>query len=191
MKHDLTGKKIAILATDGFEQVELEKPRRALANAGAETALVAPHGGQVQGWNHQDKGDKFKVDAKVDAARASDYDGLLLPGGVMNPDALRQVPAAVRFVRAFCPARKPVAAICHGPQMLIEAGVGRGRRLTSFPSLRTDLKNAGATGVNAAVVSDRGLVTSRQPDDIPRFNAKLIQKYAEGGPAGRKNGRRG
>jgi protease I len=183
MKPNLTGKRIAILATDGFEQVELEKPKRALEKAGAQTAIISPHGGKVQGWNHQDKGDKFPVDAKVDAARAADYDGLLLPGGVMNPDALRQVPAAVRFVRSFFAAGKPVAAICHGPQMLIEAGVVRGRRLTSFPSLRTDLKNAGATWVNAVVVAHRGLVTSRKPDDLPHFNAKMIEEFAGGGSA--------
>ena len=184
--HDLTGKKIAILATDGFEQVELEKPKQALEKAGAKTAIVSPHGGKVQGWNHQDKGDTFTVDAEVKGARASDYDGLLLPGGVMNPDSLRQVPEAVEFVRSFFAAGKPVAAICHGPQMLIEAGVVRGRTLTSFPSLQTDLKNAGATWVDEVVVTDQGLVTSRKPDDIPQFNDKMIEEFAEGVPAGEK-----
>ena len=186
MKHDLTGKKIAILATDGFEQVELEKPRQALEKAGAETAIISPHGGKVQGWNHQDKGDKFKVDAQVADAQASDYDGLLLPGGVMNPDSLRQVPEAVQFVRSFFAAGKPVAAICHGPQMLIEAGVVRGRKLTSFPSLQTDLRNAGATWVDEVVVTDQGLVTSRKPDDIPYFNDKMIEEFAEGVHVGQR-----
>ena len=180
MKNDLTGKKVAILVADGFEQVELEKPQEALEKAGAETEIVSPSGDEVQGWQHDKEGDSFEVDVPLDDAKAADYDALLLPGGVMNPDTLRTIPAAVAFVKHFFEAGKPVAAICHGPQMLIEAGVVKGRKLTSFPSLKTDLKNAGAEWVDEVVVCDRGLVTSRQPSDIPKFNDKMIEEFAEG-----------
>ena len=176
----LQGKKIAILATDGFEQPELEQPREALNQAGATTQIISPHEGRIRAWDHTDWGETFDVDVKLDDADASDYDALLLPGGVLNPDQLRQVPAAVGFVRAFFNAGKPVAAICHGPQMLIEADVVRGRKMTSYPSVKRDLMNAGANWVDAPVVVDQGLVTSRKPDDIPQFNAKMIEEFGEG-----------
>lgn len=182
----LSGKRIAILATDGFEQVELSKPRAALDAAGAKTEIIAPKGGSIKGFNHLEPGDDFPVDVKLKDADPEDYDGLLLPGGVANPDALRQVPEAVKFAQAFFQAGKPVAAICHGPQLLIEAGVVKGRKLTSFSSLQTDLRNAGAKWVDEVVVTDQGLVTSRQPDDIPRFNDKMIEEFAEGVHAGPK-----
>lgn len=166
--------KIAILAADGFEQVELDQPRAALDRAGFETHLVSPNAKTVKGMRHDQQGLARKVDVPLNKARAQDYDGLLLPGGLMNPDALRQQPKAVNFVRAFWKARKPVAAICHGPQLLIEADVVRGRTMTSFPSVQTDLRNAGARWVNREVVKDRGLVTSRSPDDIPAFNRAMI-----------------
>ena len=180
MKQTLTGKKVAILVADGFEQVELTKPRQALDDAGAETQIVSPNADKVQGWNHDKPGDELEVDLPLDDADAGDFDALLLPGGVMNPDTLRTIPRAVEFVHAFFAAGKPVAAICHGPQLLIEAGVVRGRKLTSFPSLKTDLANAGATWVDETVVTDQGLVTSRKPDDIPNFNKKMIEEFAEG-----------
>lgn len=180
MKTDLKGKTVAILVTDGFEQIELVEPRKALDQAGATTHLVSPEGGKVQGWNEDKPGDKFPVDIELGDADPEDYDALLLPGGVMNPDALRTIPKAVRFVHDFFDAGKPVAAICHGPQLLIEANVVHGRRLTSFPSLKTDLTNAGAIWVDEAVVTDHGLVTSRRPADIPRFNTKMIEEFAEG-----------
>jgi protease I len=176
----LDGKRIAILATEGFEQSELEKPREALRQAGAVTDVVSPEEGEIRGWDGDDFGDAVAVDVKLDAADADDYDGLLLPGGVMNPDKLRLEPKAVAFVKAFFAAGKPVAAICHGPQLLIEAEVLRGRKLTSYASIKKDLQNAGAKWVDAEVVVDNGLVTSRQPDDIPAFNAKMIEEYAEG-----------
>lgn len=188
--HVLAGKRIAILATEGFEQSELEKPRRALDEAGATTEVVSPSHGSIRGWDHDKFGDKVEVDVDMAEADPADYDGLLLPGGVMNPDKLRQVPEAVRFVRAFFDSGKPVAAICHGPQMLIEAGVVRGRRMTSYPSVKTDLINAGAEWVDEVVVTDQGLVTSRKPDDIPRFNAKMIEEFAEGYHASQKGGKR-
>jgi protease I len=186
MKYDLTGKRVAILVADGFEQVELEKPLEALDKAGAETEIVSPSGDEVQGWNHDKKGDSLEVDVALDDARAEDYDALLLPGGVMNPDTLRTIPAAVAFAKHFFEEGKPVAAICHGPQLLIEAGVVRGKKMTSFPSLKTDLTNAGAEWVDEAVVCDQGLVTSRTPDDIPQFNAKMIEEFAEGFHAGQQ-----
>jgi protease I len=186
MKNDLTGKKVAILVADGFEQVELEKPQEALEKAGAETDIVSPSGNQVQGWEHDEMGDAFEVDVALDDAKPEDYDALLLPGGVMNPDTLRAIPAAVAFVKHFFEEGKPVAAICHGPQLLIEAEVVKGRKLTSFPSLKTDLKNAGANWVDEVVVSDQGLVTSRKPDDIPDFNDKMIEEFAEGFHAAQK-----
>jgi protease I len=176
----LAGKKVAILAADGFEQVEMTEPRRALETAGARTSLVSPAAGEVQGMRHADKADRFPVDVKLDEARAQDFDALLLPGGVANPDRLRTLPDAVAFIRAFFDAGKPVAAICHAPWTLIEADVVRGRTVTSWPSLKTDLINAGARWVDQEVATDNGLVTSRKPDDIPAFNRKMIEEFAEG-----------
>jgi len=184
MKKALAGKRIAVLATDGFEQSELLQPRRALDAAGAVTEVIAPKTGAIRGWDEKDWGEEVEVDVSLRRAKPEDYDGLLLPGGVMNPDRLRTDPLAVEFVRRFFEAGKPVAAICHGPQLLIEAGVVQDRRLTSFPSLRTDLRNAGARWVDEVVVVDRGLVTSRQPADIPRFNDQMITAFAEGTAAG-------
>lgn len=180
MAQNLNGLKVAILVADGFEQVELTKPQEALEEAGAQTQIVSPADGEVQGWNHHEKGDKFTVDVPLDSARAQDYDALLLPGGVMNPDVLRTLPKAVEFVKSFFDASKPVAAICHGPWTLVEADVVRGRTITSWPSLKTDLRNAGAEWVDEEVVTDNGLVTSRKPDDIPAFNRKMIEEFGEG-----------
>lgn len=184
----LNGKRIAILATDGFEQSELEQPRQALDDAGAKTDVISPEAGEIRGWAGDDFGDSVDVDVKLEDARPDDYDGLLLPGGVMNPDKLRLQPKAVEFVRSFFAAGKPVAAICHGPQLLIEAEVVRGRTLTSYPSVKKDLMNAGATWIDQEVVVDNGLVTSRKPDDIPAFNAKMIEEFAEGHHAGQAAG---
>lgn len=186
MKQTLNGKRVAILVAEGFEQSELEQPRAALDAAGANTAIISPEAETVRAWNEDDFGDDFDVDVPLREASADDYDALLLPGGVMNPDTLRTIPEAVEFVGRFFEAGKPVAAICHGPQMLIEAGVVRGRKLTSYPSLRTDLKNAGAQWVDEAVVTDEGLVTSRRPADIPQFNAKIIEEFGEGYHPGQK-----
>lgn len=180
MNAPLAGKCVAILVTDGFEQVELEEPRLALLEAGAITRLISPKLKKVRAWNDDDFGDEFAVDVPLQDASPDVFDALLLPGGVMNPDHLRMEPGAVAFVRAFFAAGKPVAAICHGPQMLIEADVVDGRKLTSYPSLRRDLENAGANWVDESVVTDRGLVTSRRPDDLPEFNAKMIEEFAEG-----------
>jgi protease I len=179
-KHNLSGKRVAILVADGFEQVELDQPRAALNSAGALTQVVSPAKGQAKGVNHDQPAAGVKVDVALDSAKAGDFDALLLPGGVMNPDSLRQEKKAVEFVRAFFESGKPVAAICHGPQVLIEAGVVRGRKLTSYPSVKTDLRNAGAEWVDEVVVVDNGLVTSRKPDDIPRFNEKMLEEIAEG-----------
>jgi protease I len=179
-KQNLSGKRVAILVADGFEQVELDEPRKALDQAGAKTQVVSPAKGKVKGVNHDKPAAGAKVDVPLDSAKPDDYDALMLPGGVMNPDALRQEKKAVEFVRSFFQAGKPVAAICHGPQVLIEANVVRGRRVTSFPSVQTDLKNAGANWVDEEVVCDNGLVTSRRPDDIPAFNAKMVEEIAEG-----------
>ncbi len=176
----LAGKKVAILVTDGFEQVELTEPRNALEKAGAETTLISPKPDKVRGWKETRWGSRFAVDVPLDQAHPEDYDALLLPGGVMNPDHLRLEGKAVEFVKGFFEAQKPVAAICHGPIMLIEAGVVQGRRLTSYPSIKTDLKNAGADWVDEEVVVDHGLVTSRKPDDIPAFNRKMIEEFCEG-----------
>jgi protease I len=186
MASELNGKKVAILVEDGFEQVELTGPKQALEQAGAQTFIVSPQKQEVQGWNHDEKADTFPIDVQLDAASAADFDSLLLPGGVMNPDTLRINPKAVAFVRAFFDAGKPIAAICHGPWTLIEADVVRGRTMTSWPSVRTDLRNAGATVVDREVVVDQGLVTSRKPDDIPAFNVKMIEEFAEGKHKGRK-----
>jgi protease I len=177
---NLQGKKIAILVTDGFEQVELLEPRKALDEAGAKTEVVSPAGNKVKGWNHKEWGNEVPVDKALDSAKAEEFDALLLPGGVMNPDNLRMNPKAVEFVKHFTDAGKPVAAICHGPWTLIEANAVRGHTLTSWPSLKTDLKNAGANWVDQEVVNDRGLVTSRKPDDIPAFNREMIRLFGEG-----------
>ena len=180
MNRKLEGTRVAILVAEGFEQVELTDPKKALEEAGAQTQIVSPAKGQVQGWKHFDKADRFPVDVPLDSADPDQFDALLLPGGVVSPDQLRMLPKAVSFVRAFFDAGKPVAAICHGPWTLIEAGVVRGRTMTSWPSLRTDLSNAQATWVDREVVTDNGLVTSRKPDDIPAFNRKMIEEFAEG-----------
>jgi protease I len=176
----LSGKRVAILATDGVEQVELTEPRKALDSAGALTKVVSPKPGSIKGWNHTNWGDPIKVDVTLENTSPDDYDALLLPGGVMNPDHLRTNASAVNFVRAFFEAGKPVAAICHGPWLLVEADVVRGRNVTSWPSLQTDLRNAGANWTDSQVVTDHGLVTSRKPDDIPAFNKKMIEEFAEG-----------
>ena len=187
----LAGKKVAILVADGFEQVELTEPRRALEEAGARTSIVSPAKGHVQGWKHFDKADQFPVDVPLSEAGRQEFDALLLPGGVANPDQLRMLPEAVDFVRQFFAAGKPVAAICHGLWPLIDAGVVSGRTVTSWPSLRTDLVNAQARWVDEEVVTDRGLVTSRKPDDIPAFNRKMIEEFAEGRHAAVGAGARG
>ena len=180
MAGELQGKKVAFLATDGVEQIEYTEPRKAVEQAGGTTHLISLESGEVQGFNHLDKGDTFPVDRTASEANADDYDGLVLPGGVANPDFLRTDPDAVRFVRSFYDAGKPIAAICHGPWTLVEAGVVRGRTLTSWPSLKTDIENAGGTWVDEEVHVDQGLVTSRKPDDLPAFNAKTIEEIAEG-----------
>lgn len=174
----LNGMKVAILAAEGFEQAELTEPRKALQDAGAQIQVVSPAKGEVQGWKHFDKGERIKVDVPLEQADAGDYDALLLPGGVANPDQLRMMPKAVQFVRAFFETGKPVAAICHGPWTLIDAGVVRGRTLTSWPSLKSDLTNAGAIWVDQEVCVDHGLVSSRKPADIPAFNRKMIEEFA-------------
>ena len=176
----LNGKKVAILVAEGFEQAEMTEPRKALESAGAKTEIVSPAKGEVQGWNHFDKADRFPVDVAIDSANADDYDALLLPGGVANPDQLRTNPKAVQFVKRFMESGKPVGVICHGPWTLIEAGVLKGRKISSWPSLRTDLLNAGASWVDEEVVVDKGLVSSRKPADIPAFSRKLVEEIAEG-----------
>ncbi|MBA3608494.1 MAG: type 1 glutamine amidotransferase [Chthoniobacterales bacterium] len=180
MDKKLTGKKVAILAADGFEQIEMTKPREALDEAGAETKIVSIKSGKIQGVNHDEKGDKFDVDLTLGEARADDFDALLIPGGLMNPDAMRQEESAIEFVRGFFDAGKPVAVICHGPQVLINADLVRGRTMTSWPALQVDMRNAGAYWVDEEVVVDNGLVSSRNPDDIPAFNEKMIEEFAEG-----------
>ncbi len=179
MPNSLNGKRIAILATDGVEQVELTEPRKALDAAGAKTELVSPAKGKLQAWKHFDKADQFPVDVPLDTADPNNYDALVLPGGVANPDQLRMLPRAVEFVRSFFEQDKPVAAICHAPWTLIEAGVVRGRTVTSWPSLHSDLINAGAKWVDREVVEDDGLVTSRKPDDIPAFNKKMLELFSQ------------
>jgi protease I len=174
------GKRVAILATDGVEQVELVEPRRALDAAGAKTTLVSPKADKIKAWQHDHWGDELRVELALEKAHADDFDALLLPGGVMNPDHLRQNRTAVEFVRSFFEAGKPVAAICHGPWMLVEANVVYGRTLTSWPSLQTDIRNAGGDWVDRDVVTDEGLVTSRKPDDIPAFNKKMLEEFGEG-----------
>lgn len=181
MSDRLQNKKIAFLtANEGVEQVELTEPLQAVRDAGAEAELLAPEDGKIQAFNHLDKGESFKVDKTVGEADASEYDGLVLPGGVANPDQLRTNEDALRFVRGFFEAGKPVGAICHAPWTLIDAGVAEGRTLTSWPSLQTDLRNAGANWVDEEVHVDQGLVTSRKPDDLEAFKAKIVEEFAEG-----------
>jgi protease I len=175
----LSGLKVAILATDGFEQSELLEPRKALDEAGATTEVVSPKDGHIRGWNHKEWGHELDVDRQLRKADPKSYDALVLPGGVMNPDALRMSPEAVTFVKAFVKAGKPVAAICHGPWTLIEAGAAKGHRMTSWPSLQTDLRNAGAEWVDEEVVVDGTLVTSRKPDDLPAFNRATVELFAQ------------
>ncbi len=179
-EHSLNGKRVAMLVTTGFEEVELTNPQKALQGAGAETVLVSPQADKVRSWNSKNWGSDFTVDQQVSSADAGSFDALLLPGGVMNPDKLRMDEDAVAFVRSFFEQGKPVAAICHGPWVLAEADVINGRKLTSYPSLKTDLRNAGANWVDEEVVVDAGLVTSRNPDDLPAFNRKMLEEFAEG-----------
>ncbi|HLH30308.1 MAG TPA: type 1 glutamine amidotransferase domain-containing protein [Terriglobia bacterium] len=183
-KKDLTGKRIAILVDEGFEQVELIKPRKALDRVGAQTQVVSPQETEVRGWNTKKWGKSVAVDVPLESADPAEFDALLLPGGVMNPDKLRMNQKAVEFVKHFLDAGKPIAAICHGPWTLLEAGGVQDRTMTSWPSLKTDLRNAGANWVDEEVVTDRGVVTSRKPDDIRAFNKKMIEEFAEGQHAG-------
>ena len=180
MANELKGKRVAIVATDMVEQVELLEPREALDEAGAQTELISIKPGEIQGFNHYDKADKIPVDRTIEEVTADEYDALMLPGGVGNPDTLRMDENIVSFVRDFFEQGKPVAAICHAPWLLVEAGVVRDRTLTSWPSIQTDIRNAGGNRVDEEVVVDQGLVTSRKPDDIPAFNAKMIEEFAEG-----------
>jgi protease I len=175
---NLKGVKVAILVTDGFEQVELTEPRKALDDAGADTSIMSPKRDVVRGWNFTDWGDNFAVDVPLDQARPEDFDALLLPGGVINPDRLRIEPKAVEFVKSFFSADKPVAAICHGPWTVIEAQAARGKRIAAWPSLKTDLTNAGAQWIDEEVVVDGKLVSSRRPDDIPAFNREMINVFS-------------
>ena len=190
MPNNLQGKTIAILATDGFEQSELVKPKKALEEAGARTQVVSPGGGKIRGWDKKDWGQEVPVDITLESADPAQYDALLLPGGVMNPDQLRMNPDAVRFVKHFLEQAKPVAAICHGPWMLVEAGAVRGRTITSWPSLKTDVRNAGGTWVDEEVVLSNGVVTSRKPDDIPAFNRQMIDLFSKGAGASGKSERK-
>lgn len=185
MANRLNGKRVAILATDGFEQSELTSPKQALEQEGAQVDVVSPKQGRIQGMNHHDKADSIAVDRALDSASPDDYDALMLPGGVANPDELRIDPKAVQFAKAFMDAGKPVAALCHGPWLLVEAGATKGRKLTSWPSLKTDIENSGGQWLDQPVVTDKGLVTSRKPDDMAQFNAKMIEEFCEGRHAGR------
>jgi protease I len=180
MPSSLKGKRIAILATDGFEQAELLEPRKALEEAGAKTEVISPKNGKIRGWNMKDWGDSVNVDKPLENANPNDYDALVLPGGVANPDHLRMDSKAVNFVRQFIATGKTVGAICHGPWTLIEADAVRGKTITSWPSLKTDLKNAGANWVDQEVVSDSQFVTSRKPDDLPAFNRTLVASIEKG-----------
>ena len=180
MADKLQGKRVAFLATDMVEQVELTEPWQAVVDEGAQVELVSLDEGEIQGFNHYDKADTFKVDRTVEEARADDYDALVIPGGVGNPDAMRTDENAVQLVRDFFEQGKPVGVICHGPWMLVEAGVVRGRKVTSWPSLQTDIRNAGGDWVDQEVVVDQGLVTSRKPDDLPAFNEKIVEEFCEG-----------
>jgi protease I len=184
MANELNGKRIAVLATDGFEEVELTEPVKELKNAGAEVKVVSPKSGEIQGFNHHDKGSRIPVDLSLDQTSADKFDGLVLPGGVVNPDMLRLEPKAISFIRQFVENGKPIAAICHGPWTLINARGVRGKRMTSWPSLQMDLKNAGADWVDEEVVTDNGLVTSRKPDDLPAFCRKMIEEFQEGRHSG-------
>lgn len=185
-KYDLTNKKVAILLTNGFEEVEFTKPLKALKDAGATVHVIAPEAGKVRAWNSDNWGESYNVDKTLDEAHASDYDSLMLPGGVMNPDQLRMNHKAVEFTKSFFKAGKPIAAICHAPQLLIETNALKGRTLTSYPSLRTDLENAGAIWKNEDVVVDEGLTTSRKPADIPAFIEKMLEEISEGRHAGQQ-----
>ena len=187
MDAGLKGRRVAILATDGVEQVELEEPRKALDDAGAETVLISPVD-TIKAWQHDEWGDELDRDLDLSSANANEFDALLLPGGVMNPDKLRTDRKAVEFVKAIGAAGKPIAAICHGPWMLVEAGLVQGRTVTSWPSLQTDMRNGGAKWVDKEVVVDNGIVTSRKPDDIPAFNAKMIEEFCEGAHTGQHAG---
>ncbi|UBF24946.1 type 1 glutamine amidotransferase [Kovacikia minuta CCNUW1] len=180
---NLKGLKVAILITDGFEQVEMTEPRKALDQAGAETHIVSPKGDRVRAWNFTDWGDEFPVDVALDQAQSQDFDALLLPGGVINPDSLRIQAKAIAFIKSFFDAGKPVASICHGPWTIIETGAARERRIAAWPSLKTDLRNAGAEWVDQEVVVDGNLVTSRMPDDIPAFNREMIGLFSHAGQA--------
>ena len=183
---NLNGLRVAVLVAEGFEQSEMVEPKKALENAGARPVIVSPANGEVQGWHHFDKADKFNVDVPLDSAKPEDFDALLLPGGVANPDQLRMKPKAVEFVKSFMTSRKPVAVICHGSWTLVEADAVRGRTITSWPSLKKDLQNAGANWVDREVVVDNGLVSSRKPQDLPAFCAKMIEEFGEGSHAGRE-----
>jgi protease I len=187
----IDGKKVAIIVENGFEQVELTEPRRALEEAGAQTHIISPREGKVRGWKHTEWGDDFDVDVPLEQADPAQYDALLLPGGVMNPDKLRRNEKAQAFVRQFYDDGKPIAAICHGPWTLIDAGIVKRRTMTSYPSIQADLKNAGAKWVDEEVVVDKGIVTSRNPDDIPAFNRKMIEEIAEGKHRRRRRSGRG
>ena len=182
----LQGKKIAFIATDMVEEVELTKPWEAVKEAGGQPELISMETGEIQAFNHYDKSQTYKVDKDFSSARVDDYDGLVIPGGVGNPDTMRTDDDAVEFVRAFFEAGKPVAVICHGPWMLVEADVVRGRKVTSWPSIKTDVQNAGGNWVDEEVVVDQGLVTSRKPDDIPAFNDKMIEEFCEGKHSGQR-----
>jgi protease I len=190
MPKNLAGKLIAILATDGFEQSELMDPKKSLEEAGAQTQVVSPAGKKIKGWNKKDWGEEVSVDVALKSADPGKYDALLLPGGVMNPDHLRMDPDAVRFVKHFFEHAKPVAAICHGPWMLVEAGAVKGRTITSWPSLKTDIRNAGGTWVDEEVVLSNGVVTSRNPDDIPAFTREMIDLFAKGANVNAKSNRK-
>jgi protease I len=181
MRSESNSKRVAILVTNGFEQVEMTEPREALKKAGFQTDLVSPAQGEVQGWDHDDKADKFRVDVELNSADPAEYHALLLPGGVRNPDELRMIPEAVKFVKSFLEDSKPVAAICHGPWMLVEADAVRGKRVTSWPSLKTDLRNAGGNWSDQEVIADGNIVTSRKSDDIPAFNSKMIELFSSAG----------
>lgn len=178
MSGKLQGKKIAILATDGFEQVELLEPKKALEDAGATTHVISPKAGQIRAWKFTEWSDNVQVDKTLDQAKPSDYDALLLPGGVINPDKLRIEPKAVAFVKEFAASNKPIAAICHGPWMLVETGAVKGKKVTSWPSLKTDITNAGGRWTDEQVVTDKTITTSRKPDDIPAFNQRIIQEFS-------------
>jgi protease I len=179
--HPLHGKKVAILIDNGFEEVEMTKPRAALGEAGAETTIVSPQQSRVRAWNFTEWSKDYPVDRQLDQANPDDYDALLLPGGVINPDSLRMQPKAVAFAKSFFDAGKPVASICHGPWMVIEAGAARGKRMATWPSLKTDVRNAGAEWIDEEVVIDGKLVTSRNPDDIPAFNRETIKLFSREG----------